>query len=82
MSLTTFDRHVCLADVSVVNLRQVTRICKVSSYTNKKRQKQNLESFLRLPKNAKTIDKFLAEHGPGSISQLYYRVPTIRIRRI
>ena len=80
MSLTTFDRHVCLADVAVANIKRVSRTFEGTSCTTKK--SQNIESVLRLPKNAKTIVTLLADDRSGYIIQLCYRVPTIRVRRI
>ena len=50
--------------------------------TTKEPQTRNIESVLRLLKNAKTTLKLLSEEGPGSIYQLCYSVPTICIKRI
>ena len=69
VSLKKFDRHRCLADVAVVNLRRVPRNFKGASCTTKKRQTQNVASVLRLPKNAKTTLKLLSEEG--SVFQPY-----------
>ena len=82
VSLRKFDRHRCLADNAVVNLKRVTRNFKGTSCTTKKRQTQNVESVLRLPKNAKTTLKLSSEEGPGSVYQLCYSVPTICIKRM
>ena len=82
LSLRKFDRHRCLADNAVVNLKRVPRNFKGTSCTTKKRQTQNVESVLRLPKNAKTTLKILSEEGPGSVYQLCYSDPTICIKRI
>ena len=67
VSLKKFDRHRCLADVDVVNLKRVPRNIKGTSCTTKERQTQKLESVLRLPKNAKTTLELLSEEGPGSV---------------
>ena len=82
VSLRKFDRHRCLADVAVVNLKRVPQKFKGTSCTTKEFQTENIEAVLRLPKNAKTTLKLLSEEGPGSVYQLCYRVPTIRIKRI
>ena len=82
MCLRKFDRHRCLADNAVVNRKRVPRNFKGTSCTTKKRQTQNVESVLRLPKNAKTILKLLSEEGPGSVYQLCNSVPTVRTKRI
>ena len=82
VSLRKFDRHRCLADNAVVNLKRVPRISKGTSCTTKKRQTQNVESVLRLPKNAKTTLENLSEEEDGSVYQLCYSVPTICIKRI
>ena len=50
--------------------------------TTKEPQTRNIESVLRLLKNAKTTLKLLSEEGHGSIHQLCYSVPTICIKRI
>ena len=57
VSLRKFDRHRCLAHNAVVNLKRVPRNLKSTSCTTKKRQTQNVESVLRLPKIAKTTQK-------------------------
>ena len=82
VSLRKFDRHRCLADNAVVNLKPVPRNFKGTCCTSKKRQTQNVESVLRLPKKAKTTLKLLSEEGPFSVYQLCYSVPTICIKRI
>ena len=58
VSMRKFDRHRCLADEAVVNLKRVPRNFKGTSCTTKKRQTQKVESDLRLPKNAKTTLNF------------------------
>ena len=63
VSLRKFDRHRCLADNAVVNLKRVSRNFKGTSGTTKKRQTQNVESVLRLPKNANFL---LGLGGPWS----------------
>ena len=76
VSLRKFDHHRSLADVALVNLKRVPRNFK--GCTTKEHQTRNVESFLRLPKNAKTTLKLLSEEAIGSIYQLCYSVPTIR----
>ena len=65
VSLRTFDRYRCLADVAVVNLKRVPRNFQGTSCTTKEPQIRNIESVLRLPKNAKTTLKLLSKEGPG-----------------
>ena len=55
VSLRKFDRHQCLADNAVVNLKRVLRNFKGTSCTTKEPQTRNIKSVLRLPKNAKRI---------------------------
>ena len=52
VSLRKFDRHRCLADNAVVNLKRVPRSFKGTSCTTKEPQTRIIYSVLRLPKNA------------------------------
>ena len=63
VSLRKFDRRGCLEDNAVVNLKRVPRNFKGTSCTTKKRQTENVESILRLPKNANFL---LGLGGPWS----------------
>ena len=82
VSLRKFDRHRCLVDVAVVNLKRVPQNFKGTNSTAKKPQTRNIESVLRLPKNAKTFVRGKTWFRLSALLQCYNHTYKKNLNRI